>query len=212
MKRAHALPMNYLAHLHLAKLTKTSYAGSLMADFCDAKHLNALPRAVRIGVNLHQFVDKTLDTHPLSIQFRAEQTVGRRRFAGIVQDLLMDYWLVKKWDHYNEDPLSLFYSDFLPELLEHQNLANHAYQGLVSSLDRRRWLESLGELKGIEKALMSIINRWRYGDYLIPFYQSLPQLLASSESLFDGIYPDVITAVLPQAQMYKNEGIKKASQ
>lgn len=202
--------MNYLAHLHLAKLSKTSYSGSLMADFCHASQIYLLPNDIQKGIKLHQFVDKTLDSHPLSVEFRAEQTIGRRRFAGIVQDLLMDYWLVKKWDEYNDISLAEFYAEFLPDLLLHQHQVKPAYQRLVLSLNENRWLQNLGTLKGIEKALMSIIRSWRYGEHLLPFYQALPYLLESSETLFDAVYPAVLAAVEKEA--LNSEGIKKANQ
>lgn len=192
--------MNYLAHLHLAKLSNTSFTGNLIADFCQASQLKQLPSAILKGAQMHQYVDKSLDTHTLSVEFRAEQKFGRRRFAGIVQDLVMDYWLVNKWDQYSDISLTLFYREFLPDLLQHQYLANEAFQRLIASLDRQRWLENLGELKGIEKALMSIIKSWRYGDYLLPFYHALPQLIATSETLFDEIYPDIINAVKQESQ------------
>lgn len=187
--------MNYLAHLHLAKHTDTSFTGNLVADFCHASQMKQLPTIIQKGVAMHQFVDKTLDSHALSLAFRIEQTIGRRRFAGIVQDLLMDYWLVNKWGEYNEVSLDLFYQEFLPDLRANKGLANEAYQALIESLDQQRWLANLGELKGIQRALMSLIQRWRYGDYLMPFYHALPELIHRSEDLFDGVYPDMIMAV-----------------
>jgi len=202
--------MNYLAHLHLAKLSNTSYSGSLMADFCHANQIQLLPEAVQDGIKLHQFVDKTFDSHPLSIEFRAEQKIGRRRFAGIVQDLLMDYWLVNKWAEYNDAPLHQFYDEFIPDLLVHKDQAKPEFQRLVLSLNENRWLQSLGTLKGIERALMSIIRPWRYGEHLLPFYQALPYLLEQSETLFDGIYPKVISDV--KEEVARTNGIKKANQ
>lgn len=189
------IPMNYLAHLHLAKHTGTSFTGNLIADFCHSGQMKQLPFIIQSGIVMHQFVDKTLDSHVSSLHFRTEQTFGRRRFAGIVQDLLMDYWLVNKWDRYSEVSLDAFYQEFLPDLRMNKGLANEAYERLIESLDNERWLVNLGELKGIQRALMSIIKRWRYGDYLMPFYQALPALIDSSETLFDRVYPDMIVAV-----------------
>jgi len=192
-------PMNYLAHLHLAKHTNTSFTGNLVADFCHASQMKQLPLDIQKGIAIHQFVDKTLDSHLSSLHFRAGQQIGRRRFAGIVQDLLMDYWLVNKWSQYCDVSLDLFYQEFLPDLREHKGLVNDAYQRLIESLDQERWLGNLGELKGIQRALMSIVKSWRYGDYLMPFYHSLPELIDNSESLFDVVYPDVINAVKEKA-------------
>lgn len=187
--------MNYLAHLHLAKLSQTSFSGNLMADFCKGSQIKQLPESLQIGIKMHQFVDKTLDSHALSVQFRAEQKIGRRRFAGIVQDLLMDYWLVNRWDELNSQGLNDFYAHFLPDLNAHSYLGNEKYQRLVLSLDRERWLVNLGTLKGLERALNSIIQSWRHGEQLLPFYHALPELIEASEALFDQVYPEMIFAV-----------------
>ena len=53
----------------------------------------------------------------------------------------------------------------------------------------------LGTLKGLERALNSIIISWRYGDQLLPFYDALPDLIELSETLFDQLYPEIIMAV-----------------
>ena len=191
--------MNYLAHLHLAKLTNTSFSGNLLADFCHPSLISTFPEAIQQGIAMHQFVDKTLDSHPVSVNFRAEQNIGRRRFAGIVQDLLMDYWLVRKWSIYSDISLPSFYQEFLPDLNQAKMLAGDRFQSLILSLEKNRWLESLGTLEGLQRALRSIMNRWKYGEYLMPFYDALPKLINETEAVFDRVYPDVIKSVLAHA-------------
>lgn len=190
--------MNYLAHLHLAKLSNTSYCGNLLGDFSRQLDTDRLPAEIILGIKMHQYIDKTVDAHIASLAFRETQTVGRRRFSGIVLDILLDYWLVNKWHEFNTTPLDEFYDDFLPDLRQHHDLCPPRLQMLISSLDNNRWLSDLGQLSGVEKALNSIMRRWRYGHHLQPFYDTLPTLMAATEITFDQVYPDLITSAQEQ--------------
>ncbi|TBR41756.1 DUF479 domain-containing protein [Marinomonas agarivorans] len=186
--------MNYLAHLHLAKVSGTSYCGNLLGDFASELDRSKLPKEVVLGIKMHQHIDKTIDSHTGSFSFRENQTIGRRRFVGIVLDILLDYWLVNKWQQFNSTPLDAFYDDFLPDLHRYHDLCPPRLQGLITSLDHKRWLADLGQLSGVEKALQSIMRRWRYGHHLQPFYEDLPLLLTMAETTFDQVYPDLMVA------------------
>lgn len=187
--------MNYLAHLHLAKVSNTSYCGNLFGDFTKQVELASLPEELITGIRNHQYVDKLVDNHPASIEFRDTQQVGRRRFVGIVQDVLMDYWLVNKWSDFSDTPLPEFHDVFLPDLLEYHALCPPRLQSMIESLDESRWLADLGRLQGIERALASIMRRWKYGQYLQPFYAELPSLILATESVFDQVYPYLVEQV-----------------
>jgi len=188
--------MNYLAHLHLAKVSHTSYCGNLFGDFTKRVELTTLPLELQIGIKHHQYVDKLVDTHALSVMFREQQTVGRRRFVAIVQDILMDYWLVNKWHTFNDVSLDDFHRQLLPDLLAHHAICPPRLQSLIESLEQTPWLPNLGELQGVEKALSSIMRRWQHGHYLQPFYDALPNLIQQTETIFDQVYPDLIEGVI----------------
>ncbi|MEC8080951.1 MAG: ACP phosphodiesterase [Pseudomonadota bacterium] len=185
--------MNYIAHLHIAKVTDTSYAGNLLGDFPWLP--NNEQQDLVTGWRLHQAVDTFVDAHPQSLAFKSLPREGRRRFAGIVQDVVMDYWLVRSWRHFEQVSFERFADTAVSALREDKENCPQRLQAMISSLEQRNWLSDLGTQQGVERALRSIQRRWTLGHYLEPFIQELPLLLEQSRKPFEILYPDVLDYV-----------------
>lgn len=185
--------MNYIAHLHIAKVTDTSYAGNLLGDFPWLP--NNEQQDLVTGWRLHQAVDTFVDAHPQSLAFKSLPREGRRRFAGIVQDVVMDYWLVRSWGHFEKVSFERFADTAVSALREDKENCPQRLQAMISSLEHRNWLSDLGTQQGVERALRSIQRRWTLGHYLEPFIQELPLLLEQSRKPFEILYPDVLDYV-----------------
>ena len=182
--------MNYIAHLHLAKITQTSYAGSLLGDFSwqpDCDHPDLLK-----GWRLHQAVDTFVDAHPESIRFKSMPRSGRRRFAGIVQDIAMDYWLIQCWHDYDTQPFDQFTALAVSALVKDKQHCPERLHQMITSLEQDHWFIELGTLRGAERAIRSIQRRWTLGHYLEPFIDELPLLLEQARIPFKRMYPDVM--------------------
>lgn len=193
--------MNYVAHLHLAKITQTSYAGSLLGDFPWQPDPSA-PKLLQ-GWRLHQAVDTFVDAHTESDRFKSMPRQGRRRFAGIVQDIAMDYWLIRHWADYDVQPFDAFASEAVSALIADKAYCPERLQRMISSLEDYNWLKELGTYEGVERAIHSIQKRWRLGHYLAPFIDELDVLLEQAHVPFNRLYPDVIN----EAQKRVLEGI-----
>jgi acyl carrier protein phosphodiesterase len=185
--------VNYIAHLHIAKVTDTSYAGNLLGDFPWLP--NNEQQDLVTGWRLHQAVDTFVDAHPQSLAFKSLPREGRRRFAGIVQDVVMDYWLVRSWGHFEQVSFERFADTAVSALREDKENCPQRLQAMISSLEQRNWLSDLGTQQGVERALRSIQRRWTLGHYLEPFIQELPLLLEQSRKPFEILYPDVLDYV-----------------
>lgn len=182
--------MNYIAHLHIAKVTQTSYAGNLLGDF--PWQPDPQQRELWQGWRLHQAVDVYVDAHPQSAFFKSIPRAGRRRFAGIVQDILMDHWLVQHWQRFENTPFSVFASEAVNELARDKAYCPERLQRMIGSLEQENWLADLGTEWGVARAIRSIQRRWPLGHHLEPFIEELPLLLEQAEQPFLTIYPDVI--------------------
>lgn len=182
--------MNYIAHLHIAKLTQTSYAGNLLGDF--AWQPNPSYPELCQGWRLHQAVDTFVDAHPYSERFKRLPRAGRRRFAGIVQDILMDYWLVQNWSQLEEGAFQEFADRAVTELVQDKAYCPARLQRMIDSLEQNNWLADLGTDWGVERAIRSIQRRWPLGHHLEPFITELPLLLEQAREPFWYLYPDVI--------------------
>ncbi|MCO4786292.1 ACP phosphodiesterase [Marinomonas atlantica] len=184
--------MNYVAHLHLAKITQTSYAGSLLGDF-PWQPDPSVPKLLQ-GWRLHQAVDTFVDAHTESARFKSMPRQGRRRFAGIVQDIAMDYWLIRHWSDYDVQPFDSFASEAVLALIADKAYCPERLQRMITSLEDYNWLKELGTYQGVERAIHSIQKRWSLGHYLDPFIDELDVLLEQAHEPFKRLYPDVISA------------------
>lgn len=193
--------MNYFAHLHIASITDTSWVGNLLGDF--TVDVNQLDSDLLIGWKLHQKVDVMVDQHEASMQFRNMCRAGRRRFSGIVQDIVMDYWLIQYWGQFSHQPLNDFCEMAVAGLVQDKNRSPDRLRDMINSLERDNWLSNLGSLDGVERAIRSIMRRWKYGEYLQPFLDDLPQVIGQAEAPFLDLYPDLLAFV--ESEMKKAE-------
>jgi len=193
--------MNYFAHLHIASVTNTSWVGNLLGDF--PVDVSELDSDLLVGWRLHQQVDVMVDQHQASVFFRSIPRKGRRRFAGIVQDIVMDYWLIQNWQHFSLVPLEVFCDQAVLGLVKDKSRSPERLKNMISSLEYNNWLSSLGTVDGVEKAIYSIMQRWRHGEYLQFFLDDLPQVIEQAEAPFLALYPDLLDYV--KDEMKKTE-------
>lgn len=199
--------MNYIAHLHIADITKTSYAGSLLGDFkwqIDPTHL-----ALYKGWQLHQAVDTFVDAHPITERFKGLPRAGRRRFSGIIQDIVMDYWLVCYWERFSTDSFELFSHRVVASLGQDKHLCPERLQKMISSLEERNWLAGLGTKEGVERAIRSIQKRWSLGRFLDPFIGELDLLIEQAKQPFLLLYPEVLENACAAAAALDTGQVKK---
>ncbi|GAB3482160.1 acyl carrier protein phosphodiesterase [Marinomonas epiphytica] len=193
--------MNYFSHLHVAYLTNTSWAGNLLGDF--PVRPEQLDQDLHEGWLLHQQVDVMVDAHPASLSFREFPRKGRRRFAGIVQDIVMDYWLIQHWQEFSHVPLTVFCEQALAGLQADKARCPPRLQSMIGSLTERNWLPDLGTQQGVENAILSIMRRWRHGHHLQSFIDEIEQILAQGEEVFLHLYPDLLTFIGQKYQLQR---------
>jgi acyl carrier protein phosphodiesterase len=185
--------MNYFAHLHIASITQTSWVGNLLGDF--PVNANSLDADLLEGWRLHQQVDVMVDKHEASVEYRSMPRNGRRRFAGIVQDIVMDYWLIQNWSRFGAMPLDVFCQQAVSGLILDKERSPERLKNMISSLETDNWLSTLGTTDGVEKAIRSIMRRWRYGEHLQDFVDDLPNVIEQAEKPFLALYPDLLEFV-----------------
>ena len=185
--------MNYFAHLHIAYITQTSWVGNLLGDF--PVEAGSLDTDLWVGWRLHQKVDVMVDKHEASVSFRSLPRKGRRRFAGIVQDIVMDYWLIQYWERFSTIPLDEFCRQALLGLVKDKKRSPERLQSMICSLENENWLANLGTIQGVEKAIYSIMRRWRHGEYLADFVEDLDEIIKQAEAPFLRLYPDLLKFV-----------------
>lgn len=186
--------MNFLAHLWLADQTKTSLAGSILGDIARGPDLTAYPEPIAQGIRLHRRIDAATDRHPLSVAARERFGQGRRRYAGIVMDLICDHILASDWHLYSDEALEGFCLRASNEIEQAGPWFELAGGRVIEAQGFSRLLISYGGPAGIEYAISRTANRMRDAQPLIDaavgwqavaeeFRASLPELLGDLKQI-----------------------------
>ena len=180
--------MNFLAHLWLADQTKTSLAGAILGDIARGADLSAYPGEIAQGIRLHRRIDAATDRHPLSVAARERFGPGRRRYAGIVLDLVCDHILANDWRRYSDEALPDFCLRASIEIEQAGPWFELAGSRVIEAQGFSRLLISYAGPAGIEYAINRTANRMRDPQRLLEaaqgweavaeaFSASLPELL-----------------------------------
>jgi acyl carrier protein phosphodiesterase len=186
--------VNHLAHALLAARTGGSITGNLMGDFVKGSPRGRYEGEVLEGILLHRRIDAFADAHPLVRRSRRRVAPGRRRYAGILVDLLYDHFLALCWEEFWSEPLPEFARRVYAELERDRALLPARMQRFADFLRRHDLLVSYREVRGIERALGGLARRLRRPNPLGEPLVELREARADFERDFRGFFPELLRA------------------
>lgn len=185
--------MNYLAHLYLAQGDRELMIGSLLGDFVKGSFQGLYTPGIRCGIDLHRRIDSYTDSHAIVRISKHRISPQRRRFAGIMVDLVYDHFLAAHWSDYSPLPLSAFSQQVYGMLLQYEAALPDALQRMLPAMMAEDWLTSYRELAHVGRSLNGISRRlkrqnnsllnsveeleWHYEALEADFQQFFPQLM-----------------------------------
>lgn len=153
--------MNFLAHAFLAGTDPALMVGGVIGDWIKGPLPGQLPADLVRGVALHRAIDSHAETHPAFRASRIRISPARRRYGGVVVDILYDHLLASRWDEYHTQPLGAFCA----EVYRHIDLrmgdippSAHFALNLMAEED---WLTSYRHIDGIADVLARMSSRAR---------------------------------------------------
>ena len=173
--------MNYLAHLFLAQPTPHSMVGNLMGDF--RKYIEpdlVLPEGVLRGIKNHMEVDRFTDHDQKIYDLKNVFSRRRRRFAGIIIDVVFDYFLIKHWSCYCELPRNEFIDTAYSHLRSHAHVMPAEMARVSGLITENDWFSSYATMEGISTVLDRMSARIRFENALLG---SGEEVMANYESL-----------------------------
>jgi len=162
------MAVNYLAHLLLSPSDGEALVGNYLGDFVKGRPevlRETLPERVVWGIEMHRAVDAFTDGHAAFTEARMLLAPERRRFAGIVVDVMYDYFLAERWGEFCEWPLDEFIKKAYDGLEKEKKWMSLEAQRVFGLMKNENWLLRYTTREGLEKIFQQISCR---RDFLKP--------------------------------------------
>mgnify|MGYP002640873914 CR=1 FL=1 len=187
--------MNYLAHLLISPDDGLSRLGNIMADFMRDVDQETLPPKVWGGIQLHRSVDGYTDSHEVFKDLRRQFSPEKRRFSGIVLDVVFDHFLIKHWRKYSSKDFDVFVDQCYADLWEHKDLMPSRMEMVVGWMIKRDWIRSYAELDHVGRALDGLAGRLQLKHDFHGSIEEVRQHYDAIESGFLIFFPELLQHV-----------------
>lgn len=184
--------MNYLAHLLLGDRGPQWLVGSLMADFVKGRLPDSMDPALRGGIVLHRRIDAGTDAHPEVAACRSLFPPERRRYAGILTDIVFDHYLARAWSRYSGESLDGFAARVTAVLETHREQCPEGMQRLIGGMRGGQRLVEYGDFTAIEAAMVRISRRTDGRVDAAGAIEDLRRHYDELEQRFYALFPDVV--------------------
>ncbi len=187
--------MNYLAHAFLSDDDPEERLGSLLADFTRGR-LQTLNRqytaGVIKGITLHRRVDRFTDDHPLVFKSRQLFSGNRRRYAGIILDVLYDHFLSRHWERYSPRRRQSFIDDIYSLLEGERHRLPPRMQRVTQLMTQQDWLGGYWHIERVGQAYDRLSLRLRRPNGLLGAVEEVQSHYAHLEWEFNRFFPDLL--------------------
>jgi acyl carrier protein phosphodiesterase len=188
--------MNFLAHLHIAEHTGTSFVGNFLGDFVKGNPSGKFNRDIVQGIRLHRFVDSYTDQHQLVKLAKPLFAIDQRRYAPIALDMFWDHFLAKHWSQFHHLSLYGFCQQAQLQIeLESAGEINafpDSFKKTSALLWQQRWIESYQKVENIQYALERMSCRSIRMAPLALTGETLVKHYAGLSEIFFELYSDLL--------------------
>lgn len=185
--------MNFLAHLHLASLAKSSLVGNLMADFVRGDPYVQYDETIASGIMMHRRVDKFVDDIEIIKHAKQHFSHSHLRIALIALDVVWDHFLSKNWADFSPDlSLHAFCLQAQKQISPVVKTMPQDIQEFNYFLWQEKWLEHYVEIDFIGDILQRMAKRRPKLAALATILPEIKQHYALLESTFYAFYPDLM--------------------
>jgi acyl carrier protein phosphodiesterase len=189
--------MNYLAHLFCSPGSPDVQLGSFIADFVKGRVDGRFPRAVAEGIRDHRKADLFTDSHEFFSASRRLISRERRRFAGVIIDVLYDHFLTTGWDRYASVGLDEFVGTVYANLGRHEAPLPHPVPLVIGRMVREDWLRSYGTVDGLDRTFWRNSRRLSRENTLGSAVAELEANYSALHVHFHRFFPDLLAHVKP---------------
>ena len=184
--------MNYLAHLYLASNEPLSLVGNLMGDFVKGNQFSEYPNEIIFGIQQHRAIDKFTDQHQEVINLKQWLSPQRKRFSGIISDIVFDHFLAKHWSQYSQHTLETFSQSVYQKLKPSLATMPPLMQTMVTRMISQDWLCHYVALSSTGQAIDGVSRRIRFPNQLSGAIEEVELHYDEYERVFNHFFPQLI--------------------
>ena len=167
-----------------------SRVGNLLGDFVAGRpETLELPLRVVQGIVRHRAIDRFADDHPVTARLKALVPPERRRFAGVIVDLVHDHFLTRRWQDHGPRPLRAFIDDCNEALRDHFELLPPVLADTLEERIADDWLGHYGTDNGLDGVFYRVSLRHRGFLPIRGAIEDLRQHRAEFETGFHEFFP-----------------------
>jgi len=116
----------------------------------------------------------------------------RRRYAGIVLDIIYDHFLSIHWDSYYELPLDDFIHQVYTTIENNKEWQLGQLKNIFPTMKSENWLSRYIHISGIEETFRRVAKRGKYTTPIADTHIDFKQHYSTFEEHFQHIYKDLI--------------------
>lgn len=189
--------MNHLAHLLLSGDNPAWITGNFITDFLNPAEQRSMPPDIRQGIQVHLFIDKTIDHHPVYKKSIDLIRKTQNKYAPVVADIYYDYLLYSQWDNYtlvpaNEFKLKVY--DILKKSIP--ALTPAGVQRRIGSMVDRDFLQAYSSVDFMEGTFRMLIKRVHFSNRLSQAAEDFEHYFPILTEHFDQVFPEMVEACL----------------
>ena len=169
-----------------------------MGDFVKGNQAARYDIDIQKGIELHRKIDKFTDQHSDVIALKSVLSAKRKRFSGIIADVVFDHFLAKHWQQFSPISLNTFALNCYRELAAHQALMPEKMQVMTSRMKTHNWLEQYAQTQAIEGALNGISRRIRFDNELLNAHLEVMPAYDEYQQAFFQFFPELQAFVAHQ--------------
>lgn len=153
--------MNFLAHALLAGDHPALIVGGVIGDWIKGPLPGVLPDDLARGVALHRAIDSYVESQPAFCRSRSRISAQRRRYAGVIVDVIYDHLLAHHWTAIHHQPLDEYCAEVYRLIRDRMGDLPASSHPALAMMEREDWLTSYAHIDGIADVLARMSRRAR---------------------------------------------------
>lgn len=151
--------MNYLAHAFLSPRNTSILLGNMACDMVRPGDKGDLDNEILKGMDLHQRIDRFTDSHSGFIRTRNCLNRDGLPYAGVLVDILFDYFLALHWKDYSSVEIKQFSAGIYRILLDNSHRIPGHFSRMTDHMCSEDWFGTFHTVEGLKTALKRLNYR-----------------------------------------------------